>query len=260
MTTETKQAFSLNELMCVIASRELQNGDVVFAGYGLPLVATYLAQCTHAAELVFITETGNVRTTPPSSLPRSVDDLSLSANSDMATGLPEVTAMLARGEIKVGFLGGAQVDRFGNLNSTVIGSYQNPKVRLMGSGGANDIATFAQRTILILNQERPGRFVDRVDYITSPGYLTGPGAREKAGFTENSGPSSVVTNKGVYHFDDDSKEMYLASYHPGVTIDEIKELVSWDLKIAVDVHETPIPTIEEIDLLRNKIDPNRFYI
>jgi glutaconate CoA-transferase subunit B len=260
MTTKTKQAFSLNELMCVIASRQLHNKEIVFAGYGLPLVATYLAQCTHAPELVFITETGNVRSTPPFSLPRAVDDLTLSANSDMATGLPEVTAMLVRGEINVGFLGGAQIDRFGNLNSTVIGSYKNPRVRLMGSGGANDIATFAQRTIIILDQTRPGRFVERVDYNTSPGYLTGPGEREKAGFPENTGPSCVVTNKGVYKFDDHSKEMYLASYHPGVTIEEIKELVSWDLKIAEDVHETPMPTEEELELLRVKIDPNRFYI
>ncbi|GAB7389347.1 glutaconate CoA-transferase subunit B [Bacillaceae bacterium] len=260
MTVKNLTTYSLNELMCVTASRELKDGEVVFAGYGLPLVATYLAQCTHAPNLVLITETGNVRMTPPYSLPRSVDDIRLSSYSDMATGLPEVTAMLVRGEITVGFLGGAQVDRFGNLNSTCIGSYTEPKVRLMGSGGANDIATFAKRTILILNQDRPGRFVERVDYLTSPGYLTGPGEREKAGFPENTGPSCVVTNKGVYRFDKDTKEMYLASYHPGVSIDEIKELVSWDLKIAEDVHETPPPTEEELILLREKIDPEKFYI
>lgn len=260
MITKSMNAFSLNELMCVTASRELKNGEIVFAGYGLPLVATYLAQCTHAPQLTFITETGNVRLTPPFSLPRSVDDITLSANSDMATGLPEVTAMLVRGEIDVGFLGGAQVDRFGNLNSTCIGPYTNPKVRLMGSGGANDIASFAKRTILILNQDRPERFVERVDYMTSPGYLSGAGEREKAGFMENTGPSCVVTNKGVYRFDKRTKEMYLASYHPGVSIKEIKELVSWDLKIADDVHETPGPTEEDLYLLREKIDPNRFYI
>lgn len=262
MTKKTmdKLHFSLNELMVVVASRELKNNEIIFAGYGFPLVATYLAQLTHAPNVSFITETGNVRSTPPSALPRAVDDLTLSSHADMATGLPEVTAMLARGEIDLGFLGGAQVDCYGNLNSTCIGPYDNPKVRLLGSGGANDIATFARRSIIIINQDRPERFVERVDYITSPGYFEGPGAREKAGFPANTGPSCVVSNKGVYRFDPETKEMYLAHYHPGVTIEEIKELVQWDLKIAENVSETTYPTDDELRFLREQIDPDGFYI
>ncbi|MFB4166241.1 CoA-transferase subunit beta [Alteribacillus sp. JSM 102045] len=252
--------FSLNELMIVTAAREIKDKDIVFAGYGLPLVSTYLAQVSHAPEVSLITETGNIRLTPPDSLPQAVDDLTLSANSDMATGLPEVTAMLVRGEVNVGFLGGAQIDQFGNLNSTCIGPYENPKVRLMGSGGANDIASYAKKSIIILNQDRKERFAKRVDYLTSPGYINGPGARERAGLPPNTGPVCVVTNKGVYRFEEETKEMYLAHYHPGVSIEEIKDLVEWDLKIGDNVSETPQPTGNELVLLREKIDPNRFYI
>jgi glutaconate CoA-transferase, subunit B len=258
---ETKRVnCSLNELMIVTAAREISDREIVFAGYGLPLVTTYLAQLTHAPNVSFITETGNVRLTPPHGLPQAVDDLTLSSYSDMATGLPEVTAMLVRGEINVGFLGGAQIDQFGNLNSTCIGPYENPKVRLLGSGGANDIASFAKKSIITINQDRPERFVKRVDYLTSPGYIDGPGAREREGLPPNTGPVCVVTNKGVYRFDKKTKEMYLAHYHPGISIEEIKDLVEWDLIIASDVTETPLPTENELLSLRETIDPDRFYI
>jgi len=157
----------------------------------------------------------------------------------------------------VGFLGGAQIDKYGNINSTVIGDYEQPKVRLPGSGGGCDIAALAKRVILIAPHEKR-RFVEKVDFVTSPGYLDHPAARDELNLT--GGPSAVVTTMGVLRFDDASKEMYLDSHHPGVSVEQIKENTGWTLKVSPSVKETEPPTEDQVAMLREKIDPEGYYL
>jgi len=156
----------------------------------------------------------------------------------------------------VGFLSGSQVDKYGNINTTVIGDYHNPKSRLPGSGGANPIGSLAKRVIIIaLHDSR--RLAERVDFITTPGYIDGPGARERWGLPAGTGPSAIITNKAILRFDPESKEAYLASYHPGSSVEEVVRLTPWKLKVADDVHETEPPRREELRVLREILDPAR---
>jgi glutaconate CoA-transferase subunit B len=165
--------------------------------------------------------------------------------------------LLQRGFIDVGFLGGAQVDKYGNINSTVIGDYAKPKVRLPGSGGGCEIAAFSKRIIIITPHEKR-RMVEKVDFNTSPGFLDGGAARDKFGF--EGGPSAVITTMGVLRFDERTKEMYLSSYHPGLTVDQVKENTGWELKISPNVKATEPPTMEEVKILREHLDPQGIFL
>lgn len=239
--------YELRELMVVCGSRELRDGDLAIIGTGLPFLASTLAKRSHAPNLTIVVEGGQYDA-DPSHVPYTVGDSALTPGAGQ-TDMFSVAGVLQRGELDVGFIGGAQVDKYGNLNSTVIGDYLNPKVRLPGSGGANPISSRCKRTIIIMPQEKR-RFVEEVDFITSPGYLTGPGAREEAGLLPGSGPSVLVSDMGVFRFDEETKEMYLDSYHPRAFVEEIREEVSWDLEVSPDVEETEKPTEEEIEFLR----------
>lgn len=251
--------YRLTELMVVRCAKEIKNGEVVFAGVGLPLVVVSFAMATHAPEMVLFTEGGSIRATAPPGLAITVDDPVLFANADATFGMLATMAFLQRGEVDVAFIGGAQIDKFGNINSTGVGSWGSPGTftYFAGSGGANDMATSGKRTLAIMPQD-PKKFVEKVDYLTAPGYLDGPGARERLGMI-GGGPSVVVSTMAVYRFDAITKEMVLAEYFPGQSIAKVRANCSFDLKVDPNVKETEPPTEEEIALLRN-IDPTGFYL
>ncbi|MEM3697676.1 MAG: CoA-transferase [Candidatus Micrarchaeia archaeon] len=244
-----------SELMAVAAAREIRDGEKVFIGIGVPMAAGLLAIHTHAPNAVLVFEGGYVGGIPPGACSTVADD-ALGYKSPYITSLFRIFCDLQRGYFDLAVIGGAQIDKFGNVNSTTIfgetGNYSQPIVRLPGSGGANDMASLAKRTVIVMKLEK-GRFVSRVDYITSPGYLNGPGAREKIGL-RGGGPAAVITDKAVFRFNDQTKEMYLASLHPGISIDEIINLVEWDLKISPTITTTEPPLKNEIKLLR-ALDP-----
>ena len=251
--------YTVAEMMMVSAAHELKDGETIIVGTGLPLLASLLAKKTFAPNIRMIYEAGIIDA-KPARLPFSIMDPCLAYGSAMIVhGLSETFSLfLQAGYVDVGFIGGAQVDKYGNVNSTVIGEYYNPIRRLPGSGGANDIASFCKRTLIIMPHEKR-RFVERVDYITSPGYLDGsPNAREKAGL-RGGGPTAVVSTMGVLRFDNNTKEMYLDAYYPGITVEQIKANTGWDLKISPNVHEAKTPTEEEIEILR-KLDPKGMFL
>lgn len=250
--------YSASELMVARAARELRDDDVVFVGIGLPNMACNLARLTHAPHLTLIYESGAVGAVPER-LPVSIGDPALVAGCLSVCSLPEVFLYyLQGGRITVGFLGGAQIDRFGNINSTVIGDYAAPKVRLPGSGGASEIATLAQK-ILIITPLKKRNFPEAVDFLTSPGFLDGGDARARLGITTE-GPKVVVTDLGVFRFDSANHEMWLTDIHPGVQLEDIKANVGWPLKIADHLLITEPPTAEELRIIREELDPDRIYI
>ena len=252
------QRYTLIELMAVAAAREIRDGEVVFAGTGLPMLGVMLAQRTHAPRCCIIFEAGTIAS-QLAHLPMSVGDPRNILGAATAAGLNEVFAyVLQAGRVDVGFLSGAQVDRFGNINSTSIGlDPRHPRVRFSGSGGACDIACLAQHTIIIARHEKR-RFPERVDYITSPGWLQGGESRQRAGLIRG-GPGVVVTTKGVMGFRPDTKEMYLASYHPGLTARAVANDTGFPLEIE-GATETPVPTAEELRILREVVDPERIFL
>lgn len=251
-------AHTLMELMAVVAAREIRDGEVVFAGTGLPMLSAMLAQHTHAPSCCIIFEAGTVAS-QLAHLPMSVGDPRAMRGAALAAGLNEVfTYILQAGRVDVGFLSGAQVDRFGNINSTSIGlDPRHPQVRFSGSGGACDIACLAQRTIIIAKHERR-RFPEQIDYVTSPGWLDGGNSRAASGLIRG-GPSAVVTTRGVMRFREPTKVMYLASIHPGVTSREVADETGFllDMKDAV---ETASPDVEELRILREVVDPQRIFL
>lgn len=249
--------YSLSELMAVAVGREIKEGEVAFIGTGLPMLGAMLAKKLHAPNSVLIYESGAIDAHPKRT-PISIGDPCLVPGASMIAGLAEVFGlMLQPGFVDVGFIGAAQIDKHGNLNTTAIGDYFKPKARLPGSGGANDIASLAKRTCIMMAQDKR-KFVEKIDYCTSPGYLTGKGAREEVGLPRG-GPHRVITNLGIYGFDENC-EMYLISRHPNVSVEQIKENVSWDLKIPKDVAVTKEPTEEELKLLREEFDPKRIFL
>jgi glutaconate CoA-transferase subunit B len=254
----TNLTYTLIELMAVTAAREIRDGEIVFAGTGLPMLGAMLAQRTHAPTCCIIFEAGSVAS-QLAHLPMSVGDPRAMRGAAMAAGLSEVFSfILQAGRVDVGFLSGAQIDGFGNINSTSIGADPlHPKVRFSGSGGACDIACLAQRTIIIALHEKR-RFPEKVDYVTSPGWLEGGDSRQKAGLIRG-GPSVVVTTKGVMRFRQATHALYLASYHPGLTAQEVAD----DTGFALDISGatlTPAPTVEEIHILREIVDPERVFL
>jgi glutaconate CoA-transferase, subunit B len=248
--------YNANELMVCQAARQLKDGDVVFVGIGLPNMACNLARRMHAPNLVLLYESGAVGATPER-LPVSIGDPSLVTNSLCICSMFDIfNFYLQSGFIDAGFLQGAQVDRFGNLNTTVVGSYEKPSVRLPGSGGACEIAILAKKFFIIAPQSKRS-FPERVDFITSPGFVDGAKRREEFGMT-GGGPEMIITNLGCYGFLDG--EMILVSLHPGCTIEDVQENLGWKVKVASDLKTTEPPNEKELRIIREELDPNHLYI
>jgi glutaconate CoA-transferase subunit B len=240
--------YTADEIMTVTAARQLRNGAVCFVGIGLPSAACNLARRTHAPDLVLIYESGTVGACPQV-LPLSIGDGELAETATCVVSLPEVFAhYLQRGRVDVGFLGAAQIDRFGNLNTTVIGAYSHPTVRLPGSGGAPEIATHAREVLLIMKQS-PRTCVSRLDFLTSCGYLGGSGERRLAGFPGR-GPQAVVTDLGILRPDPGTQELQLSAIYPGVSADAARAATAWPLRIAPDLETLPAPEAADLEVLR----------
>jgi glutaconate CoA-transferase, subunit B len=249
--------YSAAELMTVNSSRMLCNSDTVFVGVGLPNLACNLARRTHAPNLLMIYEAGVVGARP-ARLPLSIGDPTLVTGSSLVCSMYDIfTLYLQRGNVDVGFLGGAQIDRFGNINATVIGEYEHPKVRLPGSGGSMEIAAWANRCY-IMTPHQKRRFPEKVDFATSAGFLSGRAAREAAG-VRGSGPQAVVTNLGILT-PNENGELVLSSIHPGVTVDQVRQNTGWPLQVMDDLRVTDPPTAEELRILREDLDPEHIYL
>lgn len=248
-----------SEIMALAAAREIRSGDVVFVGIGLPNLAVNLARRTHAPGVELVYEAG-VYGARPARLPISIGDPSLVTGSVQVMPMAETfNYFLQGGRVDVGFLGAAQIDRFGNLNTTVIGDdYARPRVRLPGAGGATEIAWLAKKTVVLLPQKK-NKFPARVDFTTSVGFGAGGASREELG-APGGGPSRVITNLGVYGFDEQSHEMVLEAVHPGVDVDEVREEVSWELRVREPVRTTETPSGEVLSLIRNELDPKGIYL
>jgi glutaconate CoA-transferase subunit B len=249
--------YTPQDLMVVAAAREIADGEVVFVGMRLPLLAFALAKRTHAPSAIGLFENGLVRDRVPPPDLYTMSDAPNVAGAAWATGLVEIMQLLQRGDVDLGFIGGAEVDRFGNINTSVIGSPAHPKVKLPGSGGGADIACLARRLVVLVEHE-PRRLRARVDFITSPGY--GDGSvdwRTRQGLLRG-GPSAVITTLGVLRFDAQSREAYLASYHPGTTAAEVQAATGWPLRVGAECVPTPAPSPNELRLIR-EADPHGFW-
>jgi len=249
--------YSTLELMAVCGARAIKNGEVVFIGTGLPMIAAMLAKRTHAPQAKIVYEAGFIDSNAID-IALSIADSRLGYRASGAIGLIETLGlMLQGGRVDVGFVGAAQIDEYGNVNTTYIGSFEKPTVRLPGSGGGNDIISSAKRIVVIMTHEKR-KMVKKLDYMTSPGFLNGPGAREKAGLL-GGGPSLVVTNLCQMDFDPETKRIRLATVHPGVSVQQVLEGSGFDLIVPQNVPTTEPPTYEELKLLR-EIDPHGIYI
>jgi len=241
-------SYTSDEMMTIAAAGTLGDGAVCFVGIGLPSTAANLARRLHAPSLVLIYEAGAVGA-KPDRLPLSIGDGILGETADAVVSVPEIfNYWLQPGRIDVGFLGAAQIDKFGNINTTVVGDYANPKVRLPGAGGAPEIAASAKEVLVIVRQNRRA-FVEKVDFVTSVGYGDGAGFRERLGLPGR-GPVKVITDLGILEPDPSSRELTLTAIHPGVTLDQVREATGWELKVAADLQTTAEPTDEQLSALR----------
>lgn len=252
MTTSVTSAageWTADEMMSIAAARALQNGTRCFVGIGLPSTAANVARRTHAPDLVLIYESGTLGS-KPDVLPSSIGDGVLAETADAVISVPEVfNYWLQPGRIDVGFLGAAQLDRFGNINTTVIGDdYADPKVRLPGAGGAPEIAASCGEVFVVVRQSTRS-FVEQVDFVTSVGHGSGKGDRQRWGLP-GAGPTLVITDLGILRPDPDTAELVLTQLHPGVEVDDVRAATGWDLKVAPDVGRTAAPTPEELSTLR----------
>ena len=249
-SSATETGVTSDELMTVAASRALRDGAVCFVGIGLPSTGANLARRTHAPNLVLVYESGTIGA-KPSTLPLSIGDGELAETADSVVSVPEIfNYWLQPGRIDTGFLGAAQIDRFANINTTVIGGdYDHPKVRLPGAGGAPEIAASCDQVIVIVRQS-PRTFVEKVDFVTSVGFGSGPGDRERLGF-RGRGPVKVITDLGVLEPDPDSCELTLTQVHDGIDPDQAREATGWPLAVADDLAVTPPPSSEELEVLRD---------
>lgn len=249
--------YKASELMTINAARLLKDGDTVFVGVGLPNLACNLARHTHAPNLVMIYEAGVIGARP-ARLPLSIGDPTLVSGACSVCSMYDIFSLyLQRGNVDVGFLGGAQIDRFGNINATVIGDYAHPKVRLPGSGGSMEIAAWANRCYIITPHQKR-RFPEKVDFRTSAGFLNGRAEREKAG-VRGRGPQAIVTNLGILR-PDESGELILTALHPGATVEQACENTGWALKVAGQLAQTEPLTDEELRILREELDPQGIYL
>ena len=250
--TMTEQGFTADEMMTVAAARLIDNGTVCFVGIGLPSAAANLARASHAPDAVLIYESGTIGA-KPSVLPLSIGDSELAETADFVVSTAEVFRYwLQGGRITVGFLGAAQIDRFSNINTTVIGDYAQPKTRLPGAGGAPEIAALAGEVFVIMRQSRRG-FVEQVEFVTSAGHLTGGDWREREGLPGR-GPTTVITDLGILEPHPESRELTLTHTHPGVAVDDVLAATGWPLAIADDLSVTPAPTDDELAALRGLHD------
>lgn len=254
--TPRKSAYTLAQLMVTAAAREVADGEVIFVGMRLPLLGFLLAKSTHAPNAVGVYELGAIRESVAPEPILTMGDLPNLYRAQWLADTFDLMGMLQRGLVDASFIGGAQVDRFGNLNTTYIGGPDKIETRLPGSGGACDLASLAKRHIIIMAHQKR-RFVPKVDYITSPGYGDGAGWRQQVGLPRG-GPATVITTLGVLRFDEATKEMVLSSVHPGVTVAQVLDNTGWPLKVAAEVTETPAPTTAEVEMLQ-RFDPQGFW-
>lgn len=250
--------FNTMEMMICTAARFLEDGKIAALGTGAPCAAGMLAQKTHAPNLLVLFESGGIAPIMPK-MPISIADSSTYYRGLMAAGVGETMDTCSRGMVDYTFLGGAQIDKFGNLNTTCIGDHGKPKVRFPGSGGANDFAAFCWRT-LIMTPHLKARFVKKLDFLTTPGFLTGPGAREAAGLPANCGPYKIITNLAIMGFDDETKAMKVESLTPGVTIEQVVAATGFELIIPDHLDVTETPTETQLRILREEVDPLRLVI
>jgi glutaconate CoA-transferase subunit B len=248
--------YTERELMVIAAGREIRDGEVVFVGMRLPLVAFAFAKRTHAPRALGFFENGIVRDRPTLETLLTMSDTPNVPGAVWSGGTVDVMGLLQQGLVDLGFIGGAEIDRFGNLNTSYIGDWRRPTVRLPGSGGGADIASLARRFVVIMPQEQH-RFRERVHYITSPGFGEGAGWRQRVGLP-GGGPAAVITTLGVFRFDPTTREMCLVSYHPGQSAESVKDATGWALRVAPDVGRTPTPTAEELAVVR-ECDPAGFW-
>ncbi len=251
--------YNLMELMVCVASRQLEDGRTAVIGTGMPLAAAMLAQKTTAPNLVVMFEAGSAA---PEliKLPISVADSYTQTRALLHSSMDEIMESCQRGVVDYTFLGGAQIDSYGNLNATMIGTdYTHPRVRLPGSGGANDLASLCWKTLVITPHDRR-RFVSKLDFLTTPGYLTGPGARETAGLPPGSGPYKVISTLALMGYDPLTKRMKVESLHPGVTRQDVVDNTGFEMLFADPLPVTPEPTEEELRILREEVDPERIII
>jgi glutaconate CoA-transferase subunit B len=251
---ELNGRYTLMELMVCAAAHLLEDHKTALIGTGAPLAAAMLAQKTHAPNLVILFEAGGMAPILER-LPISVGGSPTQTGAIMHSSMFDIMEMCQRGMVDYSFLGGAQIDQYGNLNSTMIGdTYGSPKVRLPGSGGANDLASLCWQTVTIIPHEKR-KFVPRVDFITTPGYLSGPGAREAAGLPPDTGPYKVISTLALMDFDPQSKRMRVESLHPGVTREEVVAATGFEMLFAAHPGVTPEPTPAELSILREQVDP-----
>jgi len=249
--------YSTLELMAVCGARVIKNGEVVFVGTGLPMVAAMLAKRLHAPKAKIVYEAGFIDSNAID-IALSIADSRLEYRASAAIGLIETLGILLQGgRVDVGFVGAAQIDEYGNINTTYIGDFENPKVRLPGSGGGNDIVSSAKRIVIIMKHEKR-KTVKKLDYITSPGHLDGPEARKRVGL-KGGGPALVVTNLCQMDFDEETKRIRLKTVHPGISVETVLENTGFDLIVPEHVPETEPPTYEELEILRS-VDPQGIYI
>jgi glutaconate CoA-transferase subunit B len=241
--------YTADEMMTVSAARALRNGMTCFVGIGLPSAAANLARATHAPDLVLIYESGTIGA-KPAQLPLSIGDGILAETADAVISVPEIfNYWLQPGRIDVGFLGAAQIDKYGNINTTAIGGdYRSPKVRLPGAGGAPEIAASCREVIVVVRQSSRS-FVERVDFVTSVGYGSGPGDRQRLGLT-GAGPQKIITDLGVLEPDPESLEFTLTGLYPGITVTEVREKTGWDLAVAAEPEIISVPSAAELAALR----------
>lgn len=255
--TQSESSYTPSELMIVAAARALSGVRTVFVGVGLPNIACNLARYTVAPNLELIYESG-VYGAQPTRLPLSIGDPTLVTGAISVISMADLFGLyLQRGLVEVALLGGAQIDRFGNLNTTVIGSYSNPKVRLPGSGGACEIAVNAQHVFYIM-QLKKRAFVERLDFLTSPGHLKGGDTRQAQGIP-GQGPELLITDKAIFNFENSEREMQLVSLYPGITLEQVQAEIGWHIKLAEPLLQTNAPTHEELQLIRVQLDPNGMY-
>jgi glutaconate CoA-transferase subunit B len=254
--TEHANDYTLMELMAATMAREFSDMETAFVGIGPPLIAAMVAKFTHAPNMTIAVEGGAVGSEPRRLL-TCIADSTIDERAYSCMPMWRLFGDQQRGFFDVGLIGAAQIDKFGNLNTTAIGGYPKAKVRVAGSGGGNDIGSSVGRLLIMMRQEKR-RFIERVDYLTTPGFLSGGESRQKAGLP-GGGPAAVITDMGVFRFDQESKEMYLDSYHPGLKPEEVKNNVSWELIISPNVSETEAPSQEQVEIMRI-LDPYGLYL
>lgn len=252
------QPYTKTELMICVAARLFSDSTTAFIGTGIPMLAAMLATKTVAPNLVPVFEFGGTGAILEN-LPRAVGEARTFHKAVCASGICDTMETAQRGFIDYGFLGGAQIDCYGNLNSTTIGDHDHPKARLPGSGGGNDVGSLCWMTVAIMQHDKR-RFVPKVDFITTPGYITGPGAREAAGLPAHTGPINVVSTLALMDYDRATCRMRLAATHPGVSVDEVVANTGFELIVPDKVGVNAPPSAEELRLLREEIDPQKLYI